>query len=81
MSNLAFLILDIQNDLCHEDGIFHKNGLDASYSKKIIPNIVNTIHFCKQKKIPVIALQNTIIENFEKLPIGLGVLKKNVSIY
>ncbi|MFA6119478.1 MAG: isochorismatase family cysteine hydrolase [Parachlamydiales bacterium] len=76
MSNLAFIILDIQNDFCHTDGVFNKNGLDAAYSRKIIPNISDMIYFCKNAKIPIIALQQTILENFEKQAIGLGYLKK-----
>jgi nicotinamidase-related amidase len=76
MSNFAFIILDMQKDICDEEGSFHKNGLNAQNSKKIIPNILDMIYFCKNAKIPIIAMQNTVIENFEKQAIGLGILKK-----
>jgi ureidoacrylate peracid hydrolase len=76
MANTAFVILDLQNDSCHVEGAFHKNGLDTSCLSKIIPNIVNTIYFCKNNNIPIIAVQHTILENKQKEAIGLGVYKK-----
>lgn len=76
MSNLAFLILDLQNDSCHKEGVFHKNGLDASFVAKIIPNIVSMIYFCKKNNIPIIAIQHTVMENLQKEAMGMGVYKK-----
>lgn len=76
MSNTAFLILDIQNDSCHIEGVFHKNGLDAGCLSKIIPNIVNMNYFCKKNNIPVIAVQHSVLENSQKEAIGLGIYKK-----
>lgn len=76
MSNTALLLLDLQNDSCHKEGIFHKNGLDTSNLAKIIPNIVNTIYFCKKNNIPIIAIQLTVLENMQKEAIGLGIYKK-----
>jgi len=74
----AFIILDLQNDICNVDGIFHKNGLDASFSKKIVPNIVDMIYFCKKENIPVIAVQMSVLENAKSEAIGLGIYKKMI---
>jgi len=76
MTNAAFLILDMQNDSCHTEGVFHRNGLDTNCLSKIIPNIVNMIYFCKKNNIPIIAMQHTILENLKKEAIGIGVYKK-----
>lgn len=76
MSNTAFLLLDLQNDSCHKEGVFHKNGLDSSSLAKIISNIVNMLYFCKKNNIPIIAMQHTVMENTQKEPMGLGVYKK-----
>lgn len=76
MSSTALLLLDLQNDSCHKEGVFNKNGLDISPLLKIIPNIINTIYFCKKNSIPIIAIQHTILENMQKEPIGVGVYKK-----
>ncbi len=72
----AFIILDMQNDLCHPEGIFHKHGLTATNVKNILPNIIEMIHFCNKMNIPVIATQLTILENIQKEAIGLGIYKK-----
>lgn len=77
MSNSAFIILDLQNDICSVDGVFHKNGLDASFSTKLIPHIVDMICFCKKQNIPVIAIQMSVLENASQA-IGLGIYKKMI---
>jgi len=76
MTKSAFLILDIQNDICHKDGIFNKNGLNSDPSKKIIPNIVEMMYFCKKHDITTIAIQHTILEDSQKKAIGLGIYEK-----
>lgn len=78
MPNIAFLILDLQNDICNTDGIFHKNGLDANLSTKIVPNVLDMIYFCKKQNIPIIAIQMSVLENTNKEAIGLGIYKKMI---
>ncbi len=78
MSNSAFIILDLQNDICNVNGVFHKNGLNANLSSKIISPIVDMIYFCKKQNIPVIAVQMSVLENPKKEAIGLGVYKKMI---
>lgn len=75
MSNYALLVLDIQNDLCHEEGVYSKNGLSASNVSPIIPNLIEVMHFCHKHAIPIIATQLTILTNAKKQPIGMGQLK------
>lgn len=70
----CLLILDVQNDLCHEDGVYAKNGLLASNIKTIIPNITEIMHFCHKIKIPIIASKLTILTDLKKEALGLGSL-------
>jgi ureidoacrylate peracid hydrolase len=70
----VFLVLDIQNDLCHQDGVFHKHGLATPHNSNIIPNIINTMNFCNQLQIPIIATQLTILVNTNNEAIGLGAM-------
>lgn len=72
----CLLILDIQNDLCHDDGVYAKNGLSASNIKTIIPNITEVMHFCHKIKIPIIASKLTILTDHKEQAIGLGNLGK-----
>lgn len=76
MSKLAFLLLDIQNDLCHTDGVYARNGLLASNIDTIIPNLSEVMHFCHKNNIPIIATKLTVLTNKEKKGIGLGSLLK-----
>ncbi|NGX28552.1 MAG: Peroxyureidoacrylate/ureidoacrylate amidohydrolase RutB [Candidatus Anoxychlamydiales bacterium] len=76
MSNSALLLLDLQNDICHEEGIFHKNGLDCTNFTKIIPNIVDMMFFCKEHHIPIIVVQHSVLEDMDKVGVGLGIYKK-----
>jgi ureidoacrylate peracid hydrolase len=76
MANLtALLVIDIQNDDCHPEGVYNKHGLFTPNITKIIPNVIEIMHFCKQIKIPIIATQLTVIENLDKEAIGLGSFK------
>jgi ureidoacrylate peracid hydrolase len=75
MSKIALLVLDYQNDQCHEDGVFFKNGLFCNNISKIHPNICNITNFCKNNKIPIIAIQLTILENTNNEACGLGIFK------
>jgi ureidoacrylate peracid hydrolase len=55
----ALLIVDMQNDFCHEDGVCAKGGRDVSVTKKILPNIQSLIDGCHTTRAPVIFIQNT----------------------
>jgi len=71
----VFLVLDLQNDLCHEDGVYEKHGLSAKQALNIIPTITETIEFCNKTKIPTIATKLTILVDSDNSAIGLGTLK------
>lgn len=68
----VLIVVDMQNDDCHVNGVYNKHGLFTPNIIKIIPNIVETIHFCKKIAIPIIATQLTIIEDLNKNAVGLG---------
>jgi len=76
MSRTCFLVLDLQNDLCHDDGIYARNGLAAANINSIIPNLIDVMHFCHKQHIPIIATKLTILVDQQGKPIGLGNLGK-----
>lgn len=71
------VIVDLQNDSCHLEGAYAKNGLATSQVLKILPNIIEVLHFCKQKKIPTLATQMTILQDLDKQAMGIESIKKN----
>lgn len=78
MSELSkvLLILDLQNDLCHPDGVYPKHGLFSSHVQSILPNIAETVSFCHKNKIPVIATQLTVLTGLDNDGVGLGYSQK-----
>ena len=71
---LVFLLLDMQNDLCHSDGIYARNGLSASNIDEIIPNLSEVMHFCHKNQVPIIATKLTVLTDKNNKGIGLGSL-------
>ena len=39
----ALIIVDVQNDFCHPEGLFAKKGLDVGAVTEIMPNIQRII--------------------------------------
>lgn len=72
----VLLVLDLQNDLCHPDGVYAKHGLFSTHVQSILPNITNTVLFCHKNNIPVIATQLTVLTDLEGQGIGLGYVQK-----
>lgn len=72
----ALIILDLQNDLCHPEGVYAKNGLAAAHIPVILPNIINVAHYCHKSRIPIIATQLTVLSDIEGHAMGLGVYSK-----
>ncbi len=72
----ALLIIDMQNDICHQDGIFSKNGLASSSIFTIIPNLTDVISFCKKVSVPVISIRLTVFEDVHHRPAGLKNMQK-----
>ena len=71
----VFLTEDLQNDMCHKDGVLSKNGLNIHKIESIIPNIIATINFCRQANIPTIATQLTVLDGSKEAPFSLGTFK------
>ena len=72
----CFLILDLQNDLCHPEGVYAKHGLTPTHVPKIVPNIVKMVTFCKENAIPTISLLLTVITDTKGHATGLGGVRK-----
>ena len=68
----VLIVVDMQNDVCHIDGVYNKHGLFTPGIMKIIPNLIESMHFCKKMGIPIIATQLTVIEDLSKAAIGVG---------
>jgi ureidoacrylate peracid hydrolase len=61
-SELALLVVDMQNDFIHPDGIFAKNGFGGEY-RKVIEKNAEVAELCKANNIPVIYTRQVMTRN------------------
>jgi ureidoacrylate peracid hydrolase len=53
----VLVIVDVQNDFCHEDGAAAKLGLDVSAVQDVVPRIVELIDLARDADVPRIYLR------------------------
>ena len=66
------MVMDMQNDFCSEKGVFARNGFDPGPIGPIIPRIGTLMNFCREKCIPIVASQLTILTDLDGGAMGLG---------
>ena len=54
----VLLVIDVQNDFCHDQGVFAKMGLDLSHIQEMIPRLKGFIERVRQTPIPIIFVKN-----------------------
>jgi ureidoacrylate peracid hydrolase len=69
IGNIAVLVVDIQNDFCHDEGIFAQQGLDVSPAQEVTPRIQSFIDEVRKYDVPVIYSKQ--IESDEVTPDNL----------
>jgi len=50
----ALLVIDLQNDFFHDDGVHAKNGVDVTALRERIPEALKLSNLCRELDIPVI---------------------------
>jgi ureidoacrylate peracid hydrolase len=50
----ALIVVDVQNDFCHQEGAFGKRGVDLSHMERPSDKLVQFIDQCRQFNVPVI---------------------------
>jgi biuret amidohydrolase len=68
LSQVALLVIDMQNDFCHPDGFFGSQwDVDLSPVRQIIPRIQSAIAWARQHKIPVIYTRESHLPDLSDL--------------
>jgi ureidoacrylate peracid hydrolase len=70
----AFAVVDMQNDYCHPDGTYPRNGLSCFAMDSVIPAIARFSTACRSKGIPVIHLRMMWNEDANGYPIDAGLI-------
>jgi ureidoacrylate peracid hydrolase len=73
-SKCTLLVVDMQNDFCHREGVWSRRGLRIDGMERIVEQLVQVIAFFKGRHIPVIYIREVIIESPEGKAITAGPL-------
>lgn len=55
----ALVIIDVQNDYCHEDGVKAQQGADLTQAQQAVSVIESLIEPCRERGIPIVFVYNT----------------------
>jgi ureidoacrylate peracid hydrolase len=56
-SHTALIVVDVQNDFCHEDGGLGQMGNDMGLIQEMVPRLAETIEDARRARVPVIFLR------------------------
>jgi ureidoacrylate peracid hydrolase len=57
IKHTALIVVDMQNDFVHDDGVFRKMGINCSMFKMIVPQLNRLIDAARNVRVPVIFIQ------------------------
>ena len=57
-SQAALIIVDVQNDFCHEDGTLERSGLDRAPVRAMVPNLQRLIAAAEAANLPIVYIRN-----------------------
>lgn len=60
-THTAFLVIDMQNDFCREEGVWPKHGVPIPSIKQTTSNISSVIGVARRSQIKIIYVQNTVL--------------------
>jgi ureidoacrylate peracid hydrolase len=64
-SRVALLVVDVQNDYCHPDGVFMRNGVVCQAFPKIVEPLKRLMEEAKLAEVPIISTRQIIRANPE----------------
>ena len=70
----AFVVVDMQNDYCHDEGTYPRNGLKCFEIEKVVETAANAIEGCKERQIPVVYLRMAWNSDARGYPIDAGLI-------
>jgi ureidoacrylate peracid hydrolase len=73
-SKCALVVVDMQNDYCHVDGTYSRNGFTCFDMENILGSSIAAIEMCKSRKIPVIYVRMVWNSDAQGYPIDAGLI-------
>lgn len=53
-SQAALIVIDVQNDFCHDEGTFGKIGQDLRDIQKMVPRLIDFVEEARRARVPII---------------------------
>ncbi|HEY1688844.1 MAG TPA: cysteine hydrolase [Solirubrobacteraceae bacterium] len=80
LDGAVLMLMDMQNDFCHEEGVFARNGFGhmPAGAKAITPKIEAIAKACKRLRIPIVATKLLILDDLDGKGIGLSQFRPNL---
>ena len=69
------MAMDMQNDFCSNEGVYARRGFDPGPIATIVPRIARVMNLCRERHIPIVASQLTILTDLDGNAMGLGHLR------
>ncbi len=73
-SRPAFVVVDMQNDYCHANGIYPRNGFKCFEIDATVGTTIATISRCKERRIPIVYVQMMWNSDAQGCPIDAGLI-------
>ena len=54
----AVLVIDVQNDYCHEDGVLARKGKNITLLQQVAPRVLSLLEKARRLEIPIIHIHN-----------------------
>jgi ureidoacrylate peracid hydrolase len=70
----ALIIVDVQNDFCHNQGVFAKRDFNLSHVEKAVNNLLPFMNQCRQYNLPIIFVR-TVHSNWTDSESWIGRLE------
>jgi len=55
----ALLVVDVQNDVCHSDGLIAQRGGDVSAVQRMVPRLLRFISQARKAEVPIIFIRHS----------------------
>ena len=68
----ALLVVDVQNDFCHSDGVLGKRGRKLALTQRMVPRLLKFISQARRAGVPVIYIRQSVT-HWDMSPVRLEI--------
>lgn len=82
-TDTVLMLMDMQNDFCHREGVFARNGFDhmPAAAEAITPRIAEVTAASRRGGIPIVATKLLVLTDLDGKGIGLSQFRANLQAF